>query len=354
MPEKAPQRILLLMLLPIGDTLFATPAVRALRERYPEAHITALVYPTNEGILRHNPSIDSFLFWPTREKWPGFMAVARLFLHLRRAHFDLAVEFCNYIWWVTLWSGIRRRTEMNLPKMWWALPWAGTQWRKRHAVEHYSDVVRRLGIPVHDTHLLIYPSAEEIAHAESRLSGHRISPDDTLVGMHLGGEGLWGRKRWPVEKFAEVTNGFLEIGARVVIMGGKEEVALAEELVRRAHFPVINAAGQTTLGETAALAARCTLFIGNDSSPLHIAAASGTRVLGIYGPTDPRSYHPWIPGGKNGVDYCVVRPNLLCAGRFAFVGGATLVTWAECLFCPGLKMVTPRQVLSAALSLIRK
>src|SRR6476469_2123574 len=64
-------RILLLMLLPISDTLFATPAVRALRRRYPGAHITALVYPTNSGILAHNPDVDELMYWPTRQTWPG-------------------------------------------------------------------------------------------------------------------------------------------------------------------------------------------------------------------------------------------------------------------------------------------
>src|SRR6476661_6013904 len=92
-------RILLLALLPIGDTLFTTPGIRALKAQYPDAHVTALVYPTNKGILEDNPDIDDFLLWPTRQNWPGFTGVARLFWALRRGHYDLAVEFCSYIWW---------------------------------------------------------------------------------------------------------------------------------------------------------------------------------------------------------------------------------------------------------------
>ena len=93
-------RILLLILLPIGDTLFTTPAIHALRKRYPDAHITAFVYPTNAGILRSNPDIDELIFWPTRQTWPGFRHLIALFWGVRKARFDLAVEFCNYIWWV--------------------------------------------------------------------------------------------------------------------------------------------------------------------------------------------------------------------------------------------------------------
>src|SRR5207302_1218219 len=141
-------RILLFILLPIGDTLFITPAIHALRKRYPDSHITALVYPTNAGILRSNPDVDEFLYWPTRELWPGLRGVFRLFWGLRKARFDLAVEFCNYIAWVTALSGIPRRTDMHIPRWWWIKPGAGREWRKLHAVKHYAGPVERLGIPV--------------------------------------------------------------------------------------------------------------------------------------------------------------------------------------------------------------
>jgi ADP-heptose:LPS heptosyltransferase len=172
--------------------------------------------------------------------------------------------------------------------------------------------------------------------------------------MHPGGEGLWGRKRWPVERFAQVADGLSDrLGARIVIMGGKDDAYLAADLASRTHADIINAAGQTTLGETAALAKRCALFIGNDSSPLHIAAAMGVPVVAIHGLTDPRSYHPWVPMGKEGVDYVVVRSPLPCAHRFPLIGGITVITWASILSCPALEAITPHRVLDAALSLIR-
>ena len=347
------KRILIMALLPIGDTLFTTPALHALRLRYPSASITALVYPTNKGILRSNPDIDNFLEWPTRDVWPGFRQVVGLFWKLRRAHFDLAVEFSNYNLWVSKLAGVPQRTEMHLPHFWWILPGAGREWRKRHAVEHYSDVVRRLGIPVEDTRLRIYPNADEEARAQGWLDRSRIEPGDLLIAMHPGGEGLWGKKRWPVERFAQVADGLSDaLGARIVIMGGKDEAYLAADLASRTRANIINAAGQTTLGETAALAKRCALFIGNDSSPLHMAVAVGTPVVAIHGLTDPRSYHPWVPGGKDGVDYVVVRSPLHCAHRFPLIGGITVAKWFSLFRCPALEAIEPEQVLRAALSLI--
>lgn len=346
-------RILLLTLLPIGDTLFATPAIHALRTRYPRARIVAVAYPTNAGILRANPDIDEIILWPTRQTWAGIRAALGNFARLRHERFDLAVEFSNYSWWITRLAGISRRTEMDLPRFWWIVPGAGKKWRKKHAVEHYADVVRKLGIPVTDMRLRIHTTPEEEEKAEEWLRKHGVAHGEPVIGLHPGGEGLWGRKRWSVANFAQVADGLAErVGARIMIMGGKDEERLANELASRTQANVINAVGQTTLGETAALAARCALFIGNDSSPLHIAAASGARVVGIYGPTDPRSYRPWVPANSNqpsrAAPYAVVRSNLKCACRFTLVGGITVVTWVTCLICPALKTITPRQVLKVA------
>jgi heptosyltransferase-3 len=176
-----------------------------------------------------------------------------------------------------------------------------------------------------------------------------------LVGLHPGGEGLWGRKQWGPERFAQVATGLhdrLGGAVRIVLMGGKDDAPLAAQIAARTRAHVINATGQTTLGETAALIKKCRIFLGNDSSPLHIAAATGTPVVGIYGPTDPRSYHPWVPGGLDGVEYEVVRSPLPCACRFPLVGGITLAEWIMCLLCPALASITPQRVLQACLRLL--
>jgi ADP-heptose:LPS heptosyltransferase len=212
-----------------------------------------------------------------------------------------------------------------------------------------------LGIPVDEMALRIYTSDEEEKRAQSWLDRYEVKPGEMLVGIHPGGEGLWGLKQWGTANFAEVATGLYDyLGARVVLMGGKDDAPLAAEIAARTRAHVINATGQTTLGETAALAKRCALFVGNDSSPLHIAAATGTPVVGIYGPTDPRSYRPWVPEGKEGHDYAIVRSYLPCACRFPLVGGVTLPAWLPLLFCPALTTITPRQVLQSCLKLLEQ
>ena len=92
----------------------------------------------------------------------------------------------------------------------------------------------------------------DCAKADSWLRRHRVGEDELLVGIHPGGEGLWGRKQWSVERFARVADGLADrAGARIVIMGGRDDAKLASELAGMTHACIINAVGQTTLGETA-------------------------------------------------------------------------------------------------------
>jgi ADP-heptose:LPS heptosyltransferase len=345
--------ILVVALLPIGDTLFATPAIHAVRARYPRAHLTALAYPTNSGILTANPDVDEVRLAPTRAQPTTPAHLAAVVHDLRAAHFDLALEFSSLNYGLRVWAGARRYAGMRLPWLWYIRPGAGREWRSRHAVEHYADVARRLGIPVEDWRLRVYATPAEVAACDQLLRDYGVAPGEAIIGIHPGGEGLWGHKQWGPRRFAEVADRLhARFGVKIVVLGGKDDAALAAEVARAAAAPVLNLAGQTTLGETAALAARCALFIGNDSSPLHIAVAAGTRAVGIYGITDPRSYRPWVPGGVAGQDYAVALSPDPCAGCFPLIGGITVPEWIACLRCDAFQSLTADQVVTAAAPLL--
>ena len=353
MSRRPVSNILVVALLPIGDTLFATPAIHAVRRRYPRARVTALTYPTNGGILSANPDVDEICFAPTRARPTTPALFGGMIRDLRATRFDLVLEFSSVNYGLRAWGGARRYAGMRLPWLWFIRPGAGREWRRRHAVEHYADVPRRVGIPVEDWRLRVYATPGELAACDQLLRDNGIAPGERVIGIHPGGEGLWGRKQWGARGFAEVAGRLhARFGVKIVVLGGKEDAPLAAEVARAGSAPVLNLAGQTTLGETAALAARCALFIGNDSSPLHIAVAAGTRAVGIYGITDPRSYRPWVPGGVDGRDYAVVLSPDPCAGCFPLIGGITLPAWIPCLRCDALKSVTADQVMAAAAPLL--
>src|SRR5215204_1323888 len=109
---------------------------------------------------------------------------------------------------------------MRLPAMWWVLPWVGRGWRRRHAVEHYANPIRQLGIPVEEMSLRLEPGHGDKKRAQAWLDRYGVKPGEVLVGIHPGGEGLWGRKRWSTVGFARVADGLHErLGARIMLMG---------------------------------------------------------------------------------------------------------------------------------------
>src|SRR3954464_6380956 len=135
---------------------------------------------------------------------------------------------------------------MNLPRFWWGWPPAGREWRKKHAVEHYIDPVLRLDIPVDDLRLRITPSERDEARAQAWLDNYGVPDGKLLVGIHPGGEGLWGRKQWGVNGFAKVADGLSDrLGARIMLVGGKDDAPLAAQIAARSHARIINATGQT-------------------------------------------------------------------------------------------------------------
>jgi ADP-heptose:LPS heptosyltransferase len=171
------------------------------------------------------------------------------------------------------------------------------------------------------------------------------------VALHVGGDGFSGRKRWAPARFAAVANGLIErYGAHILLIGGAADRALSEQtaalIPRRAHV----LAGSTGLKTTAALIASSALFIGNDSAPLHIAAAVGTRAVGIFGPSD---WNEYTPVGKPGYAQRVVHSDVACSPCFRFVGNAPIWQVNPCHSYACLKAISPEHVLGAALELLQ-
>jgi ADP-heptose:LPS heptosyltransferase len=317
----APRRMLLLLLLPIGDTLFSTPTVRALRLSYPKTEITALAYPTNAGILEANPDLDCLLLHPTAYTWPGPLGYARFLADLRRRRFDLVVEFGPAQGWLRRIIGPPRSRALDLPLWQWFVPLGKRPWRERHATVNYATLLssaeRRLLPPGPVLH---FTDADR-AKIGRRLAALGPAP---ILAVHPGGKGFRGMKRWPVGRFADVTRNLVERrGVRVVILGGADEIDLAERY--QALVPeALSLVGVLSLGETVAVLELCALFLGNDSAPLHMAGALGVPTVGIYGPTNPANFRPL------GRSVTVVRSAVPCSPCFHFVGSVPVWAGSRC------------------------
>ncbi|MDB5073890.1 MAG: glycosyl transferase family 9 [Chloroflexi bacterium] len=340
----SPRRILLVLLMPIGDTLFATPTIRALRKTYPAARIVALAYPTNAGILESNPDIDRLLLHPTAKTWQGWRHYAGFLWRLNRMQFDLAVHFGPAQWWFAQLIRPRTRRRLQFPLWQWFVPLGPRPWKTRHAMTSYATLL----MPSELENLAEAPvltSTQEDRDAVSRTLGN--SARGNIVAIHPGGEGFRGMKRWPAARYIGLARALNELHrARILVLGGPEEAELGRAIaaaVPGAH----SLAGELNLGQTVAVLERCALFVGNDSAPMHMAAAVGIPTIGIFGPTSVANFRP------RGRRVEVVHAGLACSPCFHFVGSHPVWSGSRCRVPSCLHAVSTRRVLDAAARYLR-
>jgi ADP-heptose:LPS heptosyltransferase len=294
--DRAP-RFLLILRLPLGDTLFVTPTIHALRQRYPRAQITALVAGTNAPLLAHNPDLNDTVVLPFHADWRAGGALPATLRCLLHRHYDVALCVSTPgLGWVAHACRIPRQEYLDFLPLWWLLPHDFSGWNRRHAVELYATVARRLDLPALErrTHVRVMP-AERAAIAGVLHQLHRHGPA-LRIAIHPGSGAAPAQKRWPVERFVTVAQTLIaHTGASIFVVGGQSEQALAGHVARAVGPAAVSLAGHLNLRQTLALFQCCDLFIGNDSGPLHLASAVGTPAVGLYGATDPAVFGPWAP-----------------------------------------------------------
>lgn len=355
---RPPSRILLLAMMPIGDTLFATPTIEAIRDRYPKARITALVHSNTARVMRCVPGVHEVVVLPTGPDWRGPVPLLRTLRYLRAHHFDASVDFTSPAYkWINFVTGISLRAYMKFDPLWWCLPREHRAWRTRHATRLYYECARELALPpwgeVEHNLRLQLPGGEREG-ARRVLAEHGVVPGrDIVVGIHPGGAGLDGVKRWPAERFASVADELVDrFGARVLLFGGHDEAELTRAVETRMRHSAVNLAGSIPLLTSFAAIAQCDLYVGNDSGLLHAAAALGTPYVGVYGPTCPANFQP-VPARKG--QGLIVLPPIPCYEPHYFVGGD--VVWSKpCCdgVCKALALIPVENVVAEAEELLER
>lgn len=336
--------ILVVLLCPLGDTLFATPALRALRRRFPEAEITVLCWASNEPLLRYNPHVNHVV------ACPGGLDLAVSSLRMLERRFDLGVGLSHFGTWVTPFFRATERIGFPVFDVFDArrlgrlygrpVPDA----RDRHAIEYCLGVVAEAGARPDGLHMELHTGPAEKARARELLASLRRP----VVAMHAGAD-HFPAKRWPPERFADLADRLAaRFGASVVLVGGPDDVPLSAEIARRVRqAPLLDLTGRLALLETAALLERVDLMIGNDSGPLHMAQAVGTPVVGLFGPSDPRNFAPLDPRHRVVVGTC-------SRGRrcVRWMNGPIRYLQATECRCEAMRTISVESVLAAAAELL--
>lgn len=297
------RRILVVELWNIGDVILTLPFLSQIRALFPAAEITLLGQPHARTLLEGTGLVDSIvetrLTWqreqnrirPFTYDWAELLRVVRL---LRRRGFDIAFQsklhFREHILLAA--SGARRRVGYFLEAgARGALTDEHVPVPDRQRVQDWLELLRPFGGPLELDPPRLSITVEEKEGADAFLQAHGIGPSATVIGVHPGASE--SSKRWPLEKFAEVTRPLASRpGLRILVF-----VEPGGYGARLANDPRIVLA-QVGLRELVALIARCDLLLCNDSGPMHIAGALGVPTVALFAKGVERSFSPLGSGHR--------------------------------------------------------
>lgn len=342
------ERIVAVRIGRLGDVILVTPALRLLRERFPSARITFVTSRYAESLVRGLTSVDDVVAVDFLDRRPralqAFAAAVRL--RMRRPRFAVAFGRNRWDHWVARiaappWRGYAPEvipTRYRCPNEAVLDPWVRGvaaerlprfERRYKRACGHTAalalDRAREIcGEPGRFLPLEVARDAEDRARAAEALEGLGIAPGERVVGLHPGCSALRGpgyeefaKRVWPAARWAELARSLAgRHGSRVALTGGSDpERALAEAIARDAACGAV-CVPKLPIRAFAALLERYAAFVTLDSGPLHIACATGVPLVGLYGPSEPGRYGPWVADPRRARVLRLGVPCSPCQGYF--------------------------------------
>ena len=309
------KNILVIRLDRIGDMVMTTPIFRALKEKWPDAQITVLANPVNKNIVINNPFIDCILVYDRENEHKSLNNRLSFFNDIRKSEFDLVIDpYLDYelnTSFITRIVGSKYRLGFEFAgrEFFYNIRYASNTFPvstdKKHMIDYNLDLLSCLGIEAQKRQPEIFLSTDEKGNASKLLRKNGVNPEKRIIGIHPGGH--YESQRWPIKEFAAISDYLItSYGIKVILFAGKEEKRLISEFKDYAvKTPII--LEDLNLREFMSTLSYCSLFLCNNSGPLHIATALNIPTVSTMGPTIP--YH-WWPRGDN---HIVLRKDLDCS-----------------------------------------
>ena len=277
----------------VGDAVLAIPALKAVRERFPQSEITLLVRPWVAGLFTAAPFVDRV--W--REEKPSSLAEwTRIVREVRSRGFDLALLLPNSFESALMMFLARVPNRVGYAtdgRTWMLTNSIEPSTNRRHQIHYYLDLAKAIRAETDNPPIEIAATDEERRDARSLLAAEGIARGARFLVLNPGAA-YGSAKRWHEDRFADVADilaAEMELG--VAMIGSESERPIAEQIGARMKSPSAVLSGRTSLETLVGVLAESSLMITNDSGPMHIAAALGVPTVAVFGSTDERVTSPF-------------------------------------------------------------
>jgi heptosyltransferase-2 len=300
---ESPERILIIRTDRLGDVILSTPVITNLRHAFPKAYIAFMCRPYTKQVVEGNPYLNEVILYDKDDKHKGIWASTKFAFTLRKKKFDWAIILhpTNRVNNITFLAGIRFRVGWD-KKMGFSLTKRiphKKQEGKKHELEYSLDILRELAIPIVDKkpYFPITKIAEE--SIRELLKTYGLGKEDKFIVLHPSASCT--SRRWPHEHFSKLIKILQDKkNFPIIVVSVEEEKEFCQKIVD--ENKVIDLRGKLDISELGALLKRTTLFISNDSGPVHIASSLNTPVISIFSRKNSGlSPLRWGPLGNNSV-----------------------------------------------------
>jgi heptosyltransferase-2 len=288
----------------VGDAIMALPALRAVRQRHPDAAISIVARPYVADIYRDQQICDELIPYDPNGVHRGWSGREKLAADLRNRKFDIALLLQNAFdaAWLAWRAQIPQRIgyardsrSLLLTK---AIPVPKSGEIPAHEKFYYLELLRRAGWLdqlTDEPHIALRVPDAARQRATQTLLENGARPHTARIAVGAGAS-YGSAKCWPPERFAKSLNALLShTDADVILFGTPGELPVSTAIASELQRAPINLTGKTSIADLPALLSQCHLFLGNDSGAMHVAAAVGLPVVAIFGPTDPNGTAPVTP-----------------------------------------------------------
>lgn len=289
------KKIIVTFLMHLGDLILITPFLQVLRRHAQGSEITLVVDEKVADVVRYSPNIDHLVTVDKKGKDNSVRALWRIGRHLHQHHYDILINLHPNERTSFLAAVIHAKQFVGMSHF-LVRPLMDRYTRldriHLHAADMYINVLAQLGIDDYRSDGLQFFTCkawDDKATEFYRTQG--VHNSDALIGFNIGS--AVPQKRWPAKRFAAVADYFARRGFKCVFFGGPMDEAMVKEATSQMESDPIIATGKFTIGELASAIRCCSLFITNDSGPMHVAVSQGVPLVALYGPSNPKLYGPY-------------------------------------------------------------